>query len=117
MHVQEFRDQQAKAMSEEDLAAQVAALCKAYDVWRYHTYDSRRSEPGYPDETLIGVDVIWRELKREKGRPTPAQTEVIGRLRAAGKDVDIWRPSDLLSGRIEREIAALSTRKAWSPRH
>ena len=110
MKVAEFRAQQAKSMSEEDLAAEVVALCKVHAVYRYHPYDSRRSEPGYPDETLIGRGVMWRELKRENGKPTVAQTNVMNALRAAGMDVDVWRPSDLLSGRIAREIAAISPR-------
>ena len=64
--------------------------------WRsYHTYDSRRSAPGWPDLVLLrGGVALFRELKLDKGRLTAAQVEWIEALRGAGLDASVWRPRD-----------------------
>lgn len=59
----------------------------------YHTYDSRRSTPGFPDLVLVREQVLYRELKAEKGKTTNAQNEWLQKLAYAGADVQIWRPS------------------------
>lgn len=110
MQVAEFREMQAKAMREEDLAAEVVRLCKHFDVLRYHTYRSVRSEAGFPDEVLIGTRTLFRELKRVGKSPTPAQARFLRALSASGQDAGVWTPTDLLSGRIQAEIAAISPR-------
>lgn len=61
----------------------------------YHTYDSRRSQPGFPDLVLVRDKVLYRELKTEEGRLTPAQKMWGERLTAAGVDWCVWRPSML----------------------
>ena len=59
----------------------------------YHTHDSRRSDPGFPDCVMTdGKRVIFAELKVGKGKPTEAQMEWISLLLAAGQQVHIWRP-------------------------
>jgi hypothetical protein len=83
---------------------------------RQHNSDSRRAHDGWPDWTIArkaGIPgpeprVIVRELKREGKDPTPAQQDWLDALKAGGVDADVWRPSDLLSGRIARELAALA---------
>lgn len=72
-----------------------ATLCG----WRWtHTPDSRRVQgtPGFPDLVLArGFTLIFAELKTERGRVRPEQTNWINALRwAHGKHVYIWRPSD-----------------------
>ena len=64
--------------------------------WRaYHTHNSRRSAPGWPDLCLVRGDrALFRELKAEKGRVTPAQAEWLAALSGAGLDAGVWRPSD-----------------------
>jgi hypothetical protein len=75
----------------------------------YHTHDSRRSHSGWPDWCFVGPrGVMWRELKAANGRTTAAQNQWIDALRRAGQDADVWRPADLMSGRIARELAALA---------
>jgi hypothetical protein len=99
----------AEAMSEDDLEESVRGACAQLGVYRYHPKDSRRSEPGWPDDVLVGSGgVLYRELKSETGTVSPEQSRVIGLLRAAGADVQVWRPRDQLSGRIAREIAAIA---------
>ena len=47
------------------------------------------------DEQLHeGVDVLWAELKRQKGKLTARQEEVISLLIRGGHEVHVWRPSD-----------------------
>lgn len=98
-----------RAMPERDLERHVAALCKARNVMYFHPLDSRGTNPGFPDDVLIVHGrVMYRELKSQTGRVRPDQRIVLAALAAAGADVDIWRPADLRTGRIAREIAALS---------
>lgn len=83
-----------------------------YATWRgwrwYHTHDSRRSPSGFPDLVLVrGQNLIFVELKSEKGRVTSDQQEWIDALSATNYDhsgplVFVWRPSDWES--IEREL-------------
>jgi hypothetical protein len=75
-----------------------------YDILAYHTHRSDRSEPGYPDWHFLGHWSMFRELKRQKGRVTPEQKIWLTKLQHLGIDADIWRPSDLYSGRIAQEM-------------
>src|SRR4051812_49060688 len=61
----------------------------------YHTFDSRRSAPGFPDCVLVrdGV-VIFAELKTDAGKLTADQEEWLDALREAGEFVRVWRPAD-----------------------
>lgn len=60
----------------------------------YHTHDSRRSDPGFPDLVLVRRPrVVFAELKAERGRVRPAQRAWIAELRACGQAVYLWRPS------------------------
>lgn len=78
-------------------------------VMRYHTFDSRRSPSGFPDLVCCGPDgLLFRELKRETGRVSVAQEKWLAALKGAGQDAAVWRPSQLLSGEIARELAAIS---------
>lgn len=107
MKVDEFRARQAKAMSEKQLQSQVEELAKRMGWMGYHTHDSRRSQPGFPDLILVHPRqrrILWRELKSEIGRPTPEQQAWMSSLLLVGQDVDIWRPRDWFSGRIEKEL-------------
>jgi len=62
----------------------------------YHTYDSRRSEAGYPDLTMVrGTRLIFAELKSHKGKLRKEQEEWIQRLSDVPSiEVYIWRPLD-----------------------
>lgn len=107
MKIQDYRSLQAKAMSERQLQDQVIELAKRMGFISYHTHDSRRSAPGFPDLVLVHPKqrrIIWRELKSETGTPTPEQKAWISTLLLVGEDVDIWRPRDWVSGRIEKEL-------------
>jgi hypothetical protein len=93
----------------DSLDAHVRRLLKDLGLSGYHTRDSRGSARGYPDWTIAGPGgVIWRELKTQRGTVRPDQQAWLDILAAAGQDAGVWRPEDLLSGRIGRELAALA---------
>lgn len=79
---------------EKDFMSAVIELAKLRRWLVYHTHDSRRSEPGFPDLVLVRDRVLFAELKTEKGKITRDQTNWMERLRAAGADAHIWRPQD-----------------------
>lgn len=90
-------------MTEAQLLQAVRDLAKLRGWLCYHTHDSRRSEPGFPDLVLVHPrtgQLRMVELKSLKGRVTPAQQKWIDALYAAGVVVDVWRPGHLLNGRI-----------------
>ena len=103
----------AAVMSEDrgpdSLDAHVRRLLRDLNLRGYHTHDSRRSHGGYPDWTIVGTGgVLFRELKTQRGKVSPGQQQWLAALTAARQDADVWRPEDLLSGRIARELAAIS---------
>lgn len=87
-------------MREAAWQAQVVELAGYYRWWVFHPFDSRRSEPGWPDLTLVRAgELIWAELKTDKGRLTPAQVAVGERLAAVAALAPnvyyyVWRPRD-----------------------
>ena len=83
-------------------------LCVRLGIRWYHAYDSRRSIPGWPDLVLVGNRIIFRELKSATGILRPEQRDWRDRLQDADADWAIWRPGDLVSGRIEAELRALA---------
>lgn len=84
------------AQAEKSLQAQVEVLFRAHGWLTYHPYDSRRSEPGYPDVTAVHAErgVVFAELKSARGRVSPAQQRWLRALRAARARVYLWRPDD-----------------------
>ena len=60
---------------------QVLKLAEQAGWKAYHTFDSRRSEPGWPDLVLVrGVQLIFLELKTEEGVVSDDQEEWIDKL-------------------------------------
>ncbi len=81
--------------SEKDFQDSVCELAKWHGCMVYHTHDSRRSEPGFPDLVIVGTHgVLFRELKTERGRLTGPQNDWLGRLARAGANAAVWRPAD-----------------------
>lgn len=82
---------------EKDWQRQVRQLAKTlgYHV-QYHTFDSRRSDTGFPDLVLAKKGrLVFLELKREKGRVTEAQAAWIRALKDANAEVYVCRPRHL----------------------
>ena len=101
-------DPRAAAMSEADLQESVRQHCASLGLFHYHPWSSVRSEPGWPDSVIIGRKVLFRELKTEYGKLSPAQVKVSYLLRAAGANWKVWRPSDLFSGLIAAELTEVA---------
>lgn len=95
-----------KAASEAAFQQQVLNLATLYDWASYHTHDSRRSQPGFPDLVLVrDGDLIFAELKTETGRVRPDQARWLAMLEnVQGVDVYLWRPSDFdaINARLSR---------------
>jgi hypothetical protein len=95
-------------VSEKEWQAQVVRLAKLTRWHVYHTFDSRHSEQGYPDLTLIRkgdggrnvpaharTRILLVELKTQRGHLSPRQREWLGLLSGNdGVEVFVWRPSD-----------------------
>lgn len=107
------------SMSEDDLLNAVVDLAQLLGILTHHCRPARTKGPdgkdrwvtpikgdkGFLDLVLAGTrGVLYRELKAEKGRLREEQNLWIARLRRAGADAAVWKPSDLASGRIQREL-------------
>jgi hypothetical protein len=102
--VAEFREATAKRMSEKQLLQYVLDLARACGYLVYHTFDSRRSTPGFPDIIAVGYDrLLAIECKREGQHPTPEQDDWLSELAyVPGVACYVVRPSDWLNGEVER---------------
>ncbi len=98
----------ADTMTEAQLQEHVRRLCRDMGLLHYHTHDSRKSEPGFPDSVIIGKRILFRELKSEAGRLSRAQIRAGRRIVDAGGNYKVWRPLHLVSGQIAIELRDLA---------
>jgi hypothetical protein len=123
-------------MSEDDLLRTVLDMARLFGLRTAHFRPAQSKSgnwitavagdgKGYPDLTIVGHGgVMFRELKSDRGTLSPDQRVWLVALEQARADVGVWRPVDLRSGRIERELRALrsanpsatSSRKIQFPR-
>lgn len=111
MKAAEYRLALAKAQTEKDFGLQIEELVTRLGLRYYHTHRSQHSVAGFPDYVIIsprGRGMMYRELKREGNKPTAEQDVWLTMLSANGCDTGVWRPSDLLSGRVLRELRTLT---------
>jgi hypothetical protein len=89
-------DQLSGVVTEKQWQNTVVELAEWLGWWVFHDHDSRRNQAGFPDLCLVRPPrVAFVELKRESGRLTPTQTEVLGLLEACpGVETMVARPSD-----------------------
>lgn len=87
---------QPPSLTEAQFQAAVIELAERCGYLVYHTYDSRRSSPGFPDLTITrNGRVIFAELKTQRGRIRPEQRIWLATLaQCPGVEVAILRPSD-----------------------
>ncbi len=114
MHSKELHAQIAKDMREETLQENVRKMAVACGWLYYHTHRSQHSPAGFPDCVMIKADrLLVAELKRESKDPTPQQQAWLDAFQRFDNydthaehviDVYVWRPSDWLSGEIERVL-------------
>ena len=117
----EYRKMLAEAMSEKDLQTHVRRVAKV-NGWRaFCWWSSLHSPAGWPDLVLVReidrgdpdldwlwdlrgypkAEMIFAECKKEGGKVTPEQADVLALLRLTRHGVYVWKPSNLLSGEIE----------------
>ncbi len=96
----------ARSLTEADLQQSVEDLA-GYRGWsKYHTRDSRRSDPGFPDLVLWRDHrLIFAELKAQKGKLTPEQETTLDGLMLTGCEVYVWRPEAWFDGEIDAVLA------------
>ena len=83
---------------EKDLQTTIQQAAHLYGYLTYHTYDSKRSEPGFPDLVIVGHGKLFMwELKSQDGVLTTAQIRWLDALRSIDSPpvVDVVIPSDL----------------------
>lgn len=95
-------------ITEKAFMQQIITLAKLRGFMVYHTHDSRKSTPGFPDLVLAKQGkIIFAELKTEKGRTSKHQQEWANALTHHGPRKPThtyheWRPSDWPT--IERSL-------------
>ncbi|MFF2274187.1 VRR-NUC domain-containing protein [Agromyces sp. NPDC058136] len=106
----EYHAMQARNMTEAQLQAAIIPAAQRRDWLVYHTHDSRRSQPGFPDLVLVHAKqgrILYRELKKQNGAIRPDQKIWLRDLTAAGADAAIWRPLDWFDGTIGEQLEEL----------
>lgn len=102
-----YRARLAAQMPEETLQEAVLDLAHRLGWLTYHTHDSRRSTAGFPDLVLVHERrgrLVVAELKRETGRYGAGQEAWLVAFASVGVETHVWRPSDLLAGRIADQL-------------
>ena len=70
----------------------VIAAGKSFGWLVYHTHDSRRSEPGFPDVVMVrGSDSLFPEVKAGSDTTTDDQLKWLCALKRAGHEVCVVR--------------------------
>jgi hypothetical protein len=104
-------------MSEADLNRRIRALCERLELHAFSASTYRipgaaarpGSSRGFPDWTIAGPGgILFREAKSEDGRRSMAQVRWGQEIERAGGDYGLWRPSDLATGRIVRELEVIA---------
>jgi hypothetical protein len=96
-------------VSEDELLASVTDLAKWLHLLTYHTRDSRRSSPGFPDLVAAGPrGCLFIELKSDYGMLSPRQVDWKFMLLASGQQWRLWRPADWADGTIDRELRSIA---------
>lgn len=85
-------------MLEKKWQADVEKHAKTFGWLCYHTYNSRRSEKGFPDLVMVRDNrVVYTELKTNDpaSKPSVEQIKWLNALDEAGCEVYLWRPANL----------------------
>jgi len=104
-------------LSERQFQSLVIDHAKVSGWLYYHTHDSRRSAPGFPDLVLVRrrmerTRVIFAELKTDKGKLRPEQESWLETL---GGDGAAWRGA--LKGKHYSETESMDVEiYVWRPR-
>ena len=111
MTTAQFREDQARELSEEQFQTIVIEVAQQYG-WRcahfrgvriqrpngstYYQTPVQADGAGFPDLVLLrGERAVVAELKRQNGKPTPSQEDWLRAFQLAGVTAFVWRPGDL----------------------
>jgi hypothetical protein len=97
-------------MTEREWQTQVVEAARLLGWSVYHTHDSRRSEPGWPDLALVRDRLVMAELKTDTGRVSDDQRRWLDMLDAAGVETYLWRPKDM-----DEVLSVLRRRRTKTP--
>src|SRR5262245_34848460 len=82
-----------RGRTEKEFQGQIVQLANLLGWLVYHTHDSRRCAPGFPDLLLLrGAVLIVAELKVGNNKLSPQQRAWLSAFRAAGIPAYEWRP-------------------------
>lgn len=81
-------------VTERAFQAAVVALLRACGWLCFYDTEPRRSVKGWPDLVAVRERIIFVELKTTRGRLRPEQRDWLDRLRAAGAETYVWRPTE-----------------------
>ncbi len=81
-------------VGEKEFQKDVLELCDWFGWAAYHTYDSRKSNPGFPDLVLARERVLFVELKVSSNKMSDHQLRWMEYLLNAGAEWYEWRPKD-----------------------
>jgi hypothetical protein len=85
-------------MTERQILETIRQACSLFGWLCYHTYDSRRSEPGFPDLIIVGYGaMLLLELKSARGYISKEQRAWLAELADVTQPpiVRLVRPKDL----------------------
>ena len=84
--------------SEKEFQAQILELARLAGWKAYHTFDSRRSQKGFPDLCLVRPpEIVFAELKTDSpsAKLRPEQRAWLEALsECPGVEARLWRPGD-----------------------
>lgn len=97
--------------SEKSFQQQILQLAHLTGWRSYHTFDSRRSAPGFPDLVLVRPPrLLFVELKSERGRLRPEQRVWLEDLALCDSvHARLWRPGDWTE--IEKALCQRANRE------
>lgn len=91
----EARTAYKQTITEKQVQEAIVKAARLHNWHCYHTFDSRRSEPGFPDLVLIRGDrCLVAEIKGPKGHVSPAQATWIDAFQKAGIEAYLLYPDD-----------------------
>jgi hypothetical protein len=93
-------------MLERDLQSEILKIARMMGWLCYHTYNSKKSAPGFPDLVMVhprSGAILFAELKSATGKVTDEQDEWLRALAVRGVAF-VWRPEHLKDGSIARAL-------------
>lgn len=98
-------------MTEAELLRAVGRLCDERHLTWEHNPDSRQmvGHRGKPDLIIVGRELIMAELKNNSNTLSPDQRRWGSKLQKASVRWYCWRPRDLISGVIQRELDSIAS--------